>query len=347
VNSLKTNLNQSDPDVRVGNVAIEVKAGVAAIRNIRSGLLRLAYDVAQAPDLNGFLVLPDASVTKSRLEKEWHLASSVIRPDILQRLHICISEEDHWIGIPDDPDTATQKLISSAVAERPRGGVRLGRPDYSFMVAELLIYKWATREGSVTTKWLMETMDCNYQTVAKGLRKLGGSVVRHSDRKIEFRELPRDEWARLVAISEKARGTVRFTDRSGQPRSWESLMKRLRGLGRKDIGIGGVPGAKHHYAALDIVGSPRLDVSLHCPDETADLSFVERLDPALTRTEARDEPVSLAVHLLRRKDPLFDTSADGVVWADKIECLFDLHEARLEPQALEFFRSFETRKGQQ
>jgi hypothetical protein len=32
----------------------------------------------------------------------------------------------------------------------------------------------------------------------------------------------------------------------------------------------------------------------------------------------------------------FQKSDDGMVWADEVECLLDLHEARLESQALEF-----------
>jgi hypothetical protein len=76
-----------------------------------------------------------------------------------------------------------------------------------------------------------------------------------------------------------------------------------------------------------------------------DWSFVERLDPELEKTERRDEPAALAVHLVRRKVPLFQPGEGGMQWADPVECLLDLHEAHLEAQAKELLHFFSGKRA--
>jgi hypothetical protein len=339
--------NQIGLDGNLQNRLLEVKVGVSALRSVRVGLMQLAYALSERPEFEGILVLPDVSVTLERLREEWRRVSSVLRPEVLNRLSICIGESGHVIGIPRDPDPKTKQAIVDLIATvRPQATLSLSRPDYSFVVMELLVQQWLLGQGPVTTKWLMEAAGCSYPTVAAVLLRFGHCLVRHSDRRVELRAFPMEEWAGLVAVSEKARGTLRYADRSGQPRSTESLLRRLQNLNRKDIAVGGVIGAKHYDPYLDIIGSSRLDLSLHCPSEIADLSFIERLDPGLARTEKRDEPASIVVHLLRRADPLFQIGKEGLAWADPVECLCDLHEARLEPQAREFLNSFPPMKGQ-
>jgi hypothetical protein len=334
-------------DAEIGHRLISVNAGVAALRTVRVGLMQLAYAVAKRPGSVGLLVLPDVSVTTERLRDEWQLASSVLRPEVLNRMSICIGEGANWIGIPNDPDAETQRVISDILAPAgPRPALSLPRPEYSFIVMGLVVHQWLLGEGPMTTKWLMQSAGCSYPTVAAVLRQFQHWLVRHSDRRVELRSFPKEEWPRMVAMSEKARGTLRYADRSGQTRSPESLLRRLQRLGRKDIAVGGVWGAKHHHPQLDILGSPRLDISFHCPGKTADMSYIEQLDPALAQTERRDEPASVVVHFVRRAKPLFQHGGNGLAWADPVECLFDLHEARLEQQAREFLNSFPSMKDQ-
>ncbi len=335
-------------DAELGNRLIAVKRGIAALRNVRGGLLELAYAVAERPGTTGVLVLPDVSVTPKRLRNEWLLASSVLRPDVLGRLSICMGAGEKWVGIPNDLDAETRQAIPNLIAAvGPHTGHNLARPEYLFIVMGLLVHQWLLGKGPVTTRWLMEAAGCSYPTVAAALRQFQHCLVRHSDRRVKLRSFPQEEWARLVAMSEKARGTLRYADRSGQPRSAESLLRRLQRLDRNDIAVGGVWGAKHYHPQLDILGSPpRLDISFHCLGKMVDLNFIEQLDPALAQTEQRDEPASVVVHFVRRAKPLFQPGENGLAWADPVECLFDLHEARLEPQAREFLHSFPTMKGQ-
>jgi hypothetical protein len=111
--------------------------------------------------------------------------------------------------------------------------------------------------------------------------------------------------------------------------------------------VGGVLGAKHYYQNLDLVGIPQLDLTIHSTGSRTDLTFVDQLDPALKSVEDSTAPVNLVIHFIRRHDSLFNKGPDGLNWADPVECLLDLNEARLEQQALEFAKSFADARGQQ
>jgi hypothetical protein len=75
----------------------------------------------------------------------------------------------------------------------------------------------------------------------------------------------------------------------------------------------------------------------------ANLDFVEKLDPALKRVRSPFSPAHLAVHVLRRQSDFFQPRKAGLAWADPVECLLDLHESRLEPQAEEFLEALRKR----
>ena len=124
-------------------------------------------------------------------------------------------------------------------------------------------------------------------------------------------------------------------DPSGRPRPPEVLVDRLRDLGRNDIAVSGVLGARRYLPGLDLVGSPRLDLVVQARRFGGPPTFLRRLDPAL-KPAGRGEPCQVVVHTLFRPDPFFSHPENGIRWADEVECLLDLHEMRLESQALEF-----------
>ena len=95
-------------------------------------------------------------------------------------------------------------------------------------------------------------------------------------------------------------------------------------------------GAKRYYSDLDIIGTPRLDLCVHCTGKYIDLDFIKYLDPALELSRDPHAPTRLALHFVRRNNPLFDKGKNDVSWADPVECLFDLHEARLDSLAASF-----------
>lgn len=90
---------------------------------------------------------------------------------------------------------------------------------------------------------------------------------------------------------------------------------RLSQAAPTGVAVGGVAGARHYHPGLDLVSLPRLDLSVHAPEREADLRFV------------------------RHQAALFAPSAAGLLWADPLECFFDLHESGLQAQASELLEA--------
>ncbi|MBL9158415.1 MAG: hypothetical protein JNJ70_13135 [Verrucomicrobiales bacterium] len=325
----------SDVDARIGNAVVEVRFGVDAVRTLRTSLMQVAYTVSEDPALHGYVVLADSSIAMERVREEWQRASSVLRPEVQQRLTICMASDQGMLGIPSDPDSKTEQMVAGVI-ESQRGKAGGKRTDYSFIILKLLIHQWFTSGEPVTAEWLARTAGCHYPAVARALRPLGGLVERTSDRRVLLRWFPEDEFARMIAISDRARSTMRFADPSGQPRSIESHLRRLEKLAPPGLAVGGVLGATHHFPGLDLVGSPRLDLSLHCPGKHMNLEFIKALDPALKPVSDPLQPAIVVVHAVRHADPLFAPREGGLAWADPVECLLDLHEAKLDMQAGQF-----------
>jgi hypothetical protein len=328
-------------DARIGRTVVDVQGGVHAVRGLRSSIVEMALALMQAPELTGLLVLVDPNITHERLEQERRLVELLIVPEVRDRLHIVTAEKSGYSSLPHALDERVRSKLDALVrAERNRLVHRIGRPDYAFLIKQILILSWLRGKGPLTADWICATTGCTYPTFATAVRPLGSLMKRASDRSYELARFPREEWARMVATSTKARNTIRFADTSGQPRTPEALVKRLGASAGPTIAVGGVLGARHLDPELDLVGTPRLDLTVHCPDAMPDMSFIERIDPALRRIDDPHQPAHIAIHFLRRAEPLFEATNDqhgGLhAWADPVECLLDLHEARLDGQAEEF-----------
>lgn len=334
-------------DAVVDDTVYEVLVETRDARRLRSALMEMSRIASSKKVKRVVLVLEEPGITISRLHGEWEGAASVIQPDLFRRLSMMIRQSGKWTGIPVSPEDnetpVLEEIIRHEIAGRPASLNRSSQAHHDIL--RILIHQWLLGKGPITVGSLMEVSGTSHPTVSRALERFDHYLKRHSDRSVELRSFPREEWVRLLAVSDDVRGTVRFADRSGQARSPESLLRRLRQIQRQDIAVGGVLGAKHYQPSFDLVGSPRLDLSLHSGRKSADVSFVERLDPGLEKTVRRDEPPALVIHAIRRAESLFQPGEDGLPWADPVECLLDLHEARLESQALGFLNSFPATKG--
>jgi hypothetical protein len=344
-NATNRKLRDLGVDAEVGHRLIEVKIGVSGLRSVRLALMQLAYALAEQPQSEGYLVLSQIAITRERLLKEWKYASAVLRRETLDRMVLCIEENGQFDGIPHTPDLETQRVLLQVLEkERAQAGPRVARADASFVVLKILLYHWLTDGHFVTADWLARTSGYTYPTVANVLQGLGSLIERGSDRRFRLRWFPHEELVRLVSMSDRDRATARYADRSGQPRSPEAHLARLEKLNLPGLAIGGVLGAKHYFPDLDLVGTPRLDISLHARNPRVDLDFIEKLDPALQRVKDPLEPASVVVHNVYHANPLFVPRKGGLEWADPVECLLDLHEARLEKQAAQFLDALRKRR---
>mgnify|MGYP001329469022 CR=1 FL=1 len=322
----------------------EIKFSVDALRTVRTALIRIVYALDEYPEASAYLVLVEPSITEARLREEWEKCKSVFKPELLDRIWLCVVTSDGVIrGVPNDPAADIADWIREVVDRQARRlPTRSERTDYEFVVLKLLMLQWLTKREPVTTLWLSETAGCSYPTVARVLKRLGTLVDRKSDRRVVLRYFPMKEFEWLIANAERARSTTRFVDASGQPRDPLSHLSRLEKLKPSGVAVGGVVGARHSASSLDIVGTPRLDLSVHCHNTRFDIDFVKQLDPALKLQEDPRGPANVVVHAVRHKDPLF-IPRDGLLpVADPLECLLDLHEAHLQTQATQFLSQIQS-----
>lgn len=332
-------------DAEVGNLLIEVKSGLTATSSLRASLIRLAYATTTRPRHRGILLLIDTAITRERLIREWELASSIFRSGVIERLGLCVGDSAPFTGIPSNPDPETERVLEHVIAEMHRPArLRRTRGDAHFVLLKVLLHHWLTSDEAITMQWLMHRSGYTYPTVASIVAKLGSIIERKKDRRLRVRWFPREELLRLIALSDVGRATARFVDRSGQPRSPVAHLRRLEQLAPKGVGVGGVLGARHYFPALDIAGTPRLDLSLHDRSRHEDLGFIRSLDPALERVEDPLAPATVVVHSVRHADSLFESRDGGLAWADPVECLLDLHEAHLELQAAQFFEALQRKR---
>ena len=332
------------PDWVADNIWIKVKTNLRAIFAVREDILLLSYAMAEQPGLRAFLLLLEPHITQSRLYDEWRKMQPAFHSEIFERIKIVIFKDGAFSGIPDGPPPELlDDLREICKKELSVRQTPLPRPDFKSEIIKILVYQWLRRSGPLTLDSLADTAGCNYRTLANTLEWLGNAIIRSSSRSVELKYFPEEAWEWLLVNSRKSRLTKRYSDCSGQPRSLESLLKRLDRIQLKNIAVAGMPGARHYYPDIDLIGIPRLDLAVHCPEKYLEIDFIERLDPALKQEEDTDKPASVVLHFIRRQDSLFETNPRGIAWADPVECLLDLHEMRLEPQALEFLNFLKTR----
>tara|TARA_R110000850_G_scaffold187108_7_gene312971 strand:- start:1683 stop:2747 length:1065 start_codon:yes stop_codon:yes gene_type:complete len=326
-------------DAVLNGTVFEVVSESRGTRSLRASLFRLAALIAEEREFNrAVLILVSPEVSRQRLKDEWRLASVTLRPEVFESLVLVVAEGysiEVFAGHLTEREHDAAGIVASESGRRKRpGGVRKGPA--VFEILRVLLTRWSRREGPITSKELAAICDCTYPTVAASLRELDRHIVRHSDRSVELEKFPKDAWFKLVASAEKIRSTHLYADRSGIPRSPEALMKRLERLNRYEVAVGGVVGARHYYPGLDLVGTPRVDLTVKREGALpATSELIRKIDPALKPAKP-GETVALAVHYLHRKESFFVRTQKDWQAADEIECLLDLHESRLEAQALEF-----------
>jgi hypothetical protein len=322
--------------IRSSSAIVEKKVVLNASRDLRDALVQLAGTLEALPLLRGYLFLQDPDLSADLIEREVSGFKKLLRSDIANRLQVVVSKEGRLVGELHDLPASDLELLHRGMAQPKDQQHILRRANKQDEVVLAFLHAWTQASTPVTSQWLASTVGCNYRTVASTIEQLGRAIERHSNRSVSLKYFPEKIWARIVARAYTTRSSMYFVDASGQPRSPDSLVRRLNSIRRDDIALGGVLGARSYQTELDIVGSPRLDLTLHCPGTSIDLDFIRQLDPALKQTRDTQQPVQLALHFVRRNESFFQRSHDGTLFADPIECLLGLYDASLTDQARSF-----------
>ena len=280
------------------------------------------------------LALSEPRIGIERLREEWMAAAKIIRPEIWRRMALMVRKSGALHGWPAktteaewDECVATQHAAAKAPLRRERGG------EVFHDILRVLIRQWMTGGGTVSGQWLCEAAGCSHPTLKRALHRLT-RYLNGTRPPVALTRFPTDEWARLLTSSDRIRCTERYA--AAADVTVETLEQAIRALHCDDVWLGGVPGARHYFPALDLVGTPRLDVTMPAAGRRADTAWTAEVG---LRPAAEGEPVLLAVHAVHFPGARCEKSG-GRRWADPVECLLDLHESRLENQAKDFVDSF-------
>lgn len=313
------------------NVQVKVKAGVFNVRDLRAELIAFAYLAQEDLAACFLLALIDSRVSRHRLFEEVSLFESIIAPHIRGRIHVAQGDRfGHLEGIPSFiPRELVQRELENSRPVKSKRSAGVGQ----FNVQNILLLKWLNGLGPQTIKSIGEASGTSYPTTAAAINALEGQgmLLVEKDRSVSLRCFPTEQWRKWIAIGFTHRKSARFIDRSGQPRPPSSLIKRLKRLDRDDIAISGIEGAREHYPELDLTGALRLDLVLH-GSHKSDLSFVQKLDPALQLADNPYKQADLVIHFLDRPATHFERCGDHLI-ADPLECLADLYDLKLDQQA--------------
>lgn len=329
-------------DAQSRQALIEVKTGVSGMRDVRAKLAQLAGELADDRVRRAYLVLVEPRLSGSSIASEFERFRAAMRGDVAGRLYVVAAVAGEIHALPSGVPAEDWQVVGRAIERAQDMGSALSQPDIQSEVIRVLLLQWVFDAGPVTPSWVQDTVGCAYRTVMNAVERLGPAVERGPSGSIQLRAFPVHAWPEIVVEAPRARSTMLFADRSGQPRSPESLLRRLEQIDRQDIAIGGVLGARHFLPDLDIVGAPRLDLTVHAPTGVAEVDVADWLDPGLAPAEPQGRPARVALHFLRRQKPFFDGGPNRLRWADPIECLLDLYEAGLDQQAGQFQHYMET-----
>ncbi len=335
------------PDWEAENIWVEVKTHITAIRIIRDSFMQLIYATSEQ-EFSGrvILLLIEPNISYNRLYNEWEKAKRAFRLEAFSNIIIYVFQKGKLVSIPNVTDTElTDALLKICKEEGLNKKYSLPKIDYKAEIYKIIIHRWLIKAGSITSDWLSKAVGCNYRTVANTLQSLGNTIIRHSDRSVELKYFPKDVWEWLIVNSNRSRLTKHYSDQSGHPRQIESFIKRLSKIKDINIAIAGTLGAKFYHADIDLIGDPRLDITIHCPEKYFNTDFIKKIDPALEENQNKNNPASIVLHFIRRKISFFKPNSNGIAWADPIECILDLHEMHLEPQALELLNYLQTKNG--
>jgi hypothetical protein len=337
---------ESHVDALLDKTVIEYKARVSSLRGLNAAYMKLAKLLAEKEDLSAILLLDQPKVSKKTLANEWDNLDRLFRSEIASRLRSVVftdGEPKDFFGKLSPEEREALSGIQQKLSRESKRNRRT--PDASNEVLRVLLVHWFRRSGSLQINHLGALCGFSYPTIASALEKLKDSLVRHSDRSVELDVFPKNAWFKLVAANDEIR--VPRAYRARKPKSVNELLGRLMEKSTKDIALGGVLGARHYLPGIDLVGAHRLDVTVDNWNATKIDRLVKRLDPGLKPVELKETP-QLVVHSLYRREPLFEKGERFPI-ADEVECLLDLHEARLEQQALELLEHFKrnTRKSSQ
>lgn len=320
-------------DALMGTSVFEYKARVSDLRVLQSAFMILAGTIADLTDHTGILILDETKISRLRLSTEWENMYKLFQPSIRIRLGLVVFSNGSIIesfGNLNSEELEALTEIQKSLSEK-RNSKRRRKPDAFFEILRVLLIHWFRRSGPLQMNQIGQLSGFSYPTVAVSLEKMESQLIRHSDRSVELTSFPLDAWFKLLAAADDIRIPRGY--RAHRPKPVDNLIERLEEKPDKDVAYGGILGARYYLPGIDLLGIHRLDLDVHDWSVSKIDKLVRKLDPGLKIVGLGEMP-QVVVHNLYRPDCLYNKGLQFPI-ADEVECLLDLHEARLESQALE------------
>ena len=309
-------------------------------RDLHAATVEMALAVKEDKRIQrAFLVWRSDRMSWTRARREWCRVAALLPGNLRKRLAFVRFVEGSPVEC-EPPHLKThhvlRKLEETGLPHDDRalpfsGGLSAGL----FEVFKVLLVMWLRRSGPTTTGHLMETCGCSYPTVAGAIEELARrrELRRLRNRSVELVGFPRQTWQQVVTISDQLRKPVRFVNAAGRAPEPEFHLKLLREARLGEVAIGGVVAARRLFPDFDLVGTPRLDLTLASTGMGV-RELLSRVDPTLQVSQDPTAEFAIVVHRLRRAESLYQPARAGdVPSADEVEVLLDLYELRLEQQA--------------
>ena len=163
-----------------GEILVALKRSSNA-RDVRDGLIGLAYQLAQAPTTtHAICLLGKSRLGPNRLNQELSNFKAVVRPDIGERIWLArVDDEPRIVGkIPQDSPELRTYLRDLAVRDLGLAGDRVNRET----VKAFLIDLWLTGTPPVSQAHLSRKTTASAPTVAAAMAELDTLGVLHTSK---------------------------------------------------------------------------------------------------------------------------------------------------------------------
>lgn len=331
-------------DALMDRTIFEYKTRVNDLRLLQVTILQLAKFLFELKDNTAVLIIDETKISKSRLSNEWRSLGNLIQPSVFSRMRMVVFASrslTEKFGELSDKEMEASFEIQGNLSENPVTKRNPKKDAFYEILWILLVFKFRNY-GPLQINRLCQISGFSYPSVATALQKLEDKLVRSSDRSVELKSFPESAWFKFLSNSDEKRSAYRFW--AYRPRPVEDLMDRLAERTENDFALGGIVGTRHYFPGIDLIGVHRLDISVVNWSFNKIEALIYKLDPGLKKTDAGTVP-QIVVHNLARPESLFVTGGRFNI-ADEVECLLDLHEARLDMPFMELLEHFKAKLNQ-
>ncbi|MDY0748031.1 hypothetical protein SNE35_26260 [Paucibacter sp. R3-3] len=323
-------------------VLVQIKATTNA-RDLRDAMLGLVYQLEE-PNHQGDMalcLLVKSRLTSSRLMEELDRFRRILEPGLKDRIFLAAMNDHGGIHgrLPDGDVRSGEYGLLPFLHEAVRSTLSQGGKKVSRQaVKSALINRWVRGEGRQTMPGLQHDTGASRPTIQAALSDLMAmGVLDHlpSPHGVSLYQMPWPAWRALAGEHAGLRRSYRYVDATGLARSPVRMAERLAHPRNEDrrglVALGGVLGARHYFADLNLSAPTRLDLSIY----DGDLGFVRELDGGLVLSDDPQARPVLVVHRTIDREASATIAPEGAV-ASPMDCMADLIESGLLEQAEEF-----------